>query len=137
MNTVTDCRLIELPTKSDPRGSLSFIESGKQIPFVTQRLFHLHGLPSGSERGGHAHRECHQCLIAMSGEFTITLDDGESKVSFTLDTPSKALHVVPGIWVDLKSLTDSGVLAVLASHGYDEADYLRQYDGFLSFKKSR
>jgi hypothetical protein len=120
----------QLPTIADARGSLSFIEGGRHIPFPIARVFYLYGVAVGAPRGGHAHRECHQFLFAIAGSFDVTLDDGRAKRSFTLNRPNEGLHVPPMIWLDLAGFSETAVCCVLASHAYDEADYLRDYRVF-------
>lgn len=94
-------------------------------------MFYLYDFPKGTTRGGHAHHLCHQFLISMAGGFEVTLDDGKQKRVICLKEPDQGLHVPPGIWVDLLSLEPASILVVLASHGYDESDYIRQYEVFL------
>ena len=124
------CQLIELPALRDDRGALAFAESGKQLPFEVRREFHLFELRAGVVRGGHAHKACQQFLVAMAGEFSVTTDDGSKQSRWDLTSPSQGLHVPPGHWVELTPLRDGAVLSVLASHGYDEADYLRSREAF-------
>jgi dTDP-4-dehydrorhamnose 3,5-epimerase-like enzyme len=125
------CRLITLPTRKDDRGALAIVEIGYQIPFTVRREFHLFELRSGVHRGGHAHKSCHQFLVAMVGEFCITTDDGSGVRCWELADPSQGLHVPPGHWVELNPRSDGAVLSVLASHGYDEFDYLRDREAFI------
>ncbi len=124
------CALIPLPVRSDDRGALAFVECGKQLPFEVRREFHLYDLRAGVARGGHAHRACHQFLVAMAGEFSVTTEDASGLRAWTLSTPSHGLHVPPGNWVELTPLRDGAVLSVLASHAYDEADYIRSREVF-------
>jgi dTDP-4-dehydrorhamnose 3,5-epimerase-like enzyme len=125
------CQLIELPVRRDDRGALAFAESGKQLPFEVRREFHLFELRYGVARGGHAHKACHQFLVAMAGEFSVTTDDGSKQSRWDLTSPSHGLHVPPGHWVELTPLCDGAVLSVLSSHGYYEADYIRDRDQFI------
>ena len=125
------CALIELPVLRDARGALAFAETGKQLPFEVRREFHLFDLRAGVVRGGHAHKACHQFLIAMAGSFRVSTDDGKSKQAWLLSSPAQGLHVPPGHWVELVPASDSAVLSVLASHGYDESDYLRNREQFI------
>ena len=124
------CQLIELPVRRDDRGALAFAESGKQLPFEVRREFHHFELRAGVARGGHAHKACHQFLVAMAGEFSVTTDDGSKQSRWDLTSPSQGLHVPPGHWVELTPLRDGAIMSVLASHGYDEADYLRSREAF-------
>ncbi len=124
------CVLHVLPSRRDERGALAFAETGKQLPFEVRREFHLFDLRAGVARGGHAHRACHQFLIAMAGSFQVTTDNGITKVEWELLAPDKGLHVPPGHWVELTPRSPSAVLSVLASHAYDEADYIRNREAF-------
>ncbi len=128
---ITPCALIDLPARRDERGSLAFAETGRQLPFEVRRQFHLFDLRAGVARGGHAHKACHQFLIAMAGSFRVSTDDGKSKQAWLLSSPAQGLHVPPGHWVELVPGSDSAVLSVLASHGYDEADYIRDRGQFI------
>ena len=125
------CEEINLPKISDPRGNLTFIESFKQIPFGIERAYYLYDVPSGAERGGHAHKELHQLVIALSGSFDIVLDDGKNKKRIHLNRPYKALYVCPMIWRELDNFSSGSVCLVLASANYSENDYYRNYNEFL------
>ena len=127
------CVLHALPSRRDERGALAFAETGKQLPFEVRREFHLFDLRAGVDRGGHAHRACHQFLIAMAGSFRVTTDDGAKKFEWELDSPGQGLHVPPGHWVELTPWSPSAVLSVLASHAYDEADYIRDREAFVQY----
>jgi RimJ/RimL family protein N-acetyltransferase/dTDP-4-dehydrorhamnose 3,5-epimerase-like enzyme len=124
------CRLLSLSLRRDERGALAFVEAGKELPFEIRREFHLFDLQPGVARGGHAHKSCHQFLMAMAGEFQVVTDDGLARTTWTLAAPHHGLHVPPGHWVELRPSSSAAVLSVLASHGYDEADYLRSREGF-------
>lgn len=126
------CRIIELPKISDPRGNLTFIEGGSHIPFHIQRVYYLYDVPGGAERGGHAHRELHQLIIAMSGSFDVVLDDGRQKKRFHLNRSYYGLYVCPMIWRELDNFSSGSVCMVLASNRYDEGDYYREYDAFVT-----
>jgi dTDP-4-dehydrorhamnose 3,5-epimerase-like enzyme len=121
-----------LPVRRDERGALAFAESGNQLPFEVRREFHLFDLRAGVARGGHAHKACHQFFVAMAGGFSVTTDDGHEVRSWSLSTPAHGLHIPPGHWVELTPCTNGAVLSVLASHRYDEADYLRSRESFNS-----
>lgn len=125
-----DCRIIELPKITDPRGNLSFIESGQQIPFDIQRVYYLYDVPGGSDRGSHAHKNLHQFIVAMSGSFDVVLDDGKEKKRFHLNRSYYGLYVCPMMWRYLDNFSSGGVCMVLASAHYDAADYIRDYDLF-------
>ena len=134
-SSVYDCTIIELDKHhSDRKGNLTVVENNKEIPFEVRRTYYLYDVPGGESRGGHAHKELSQLIIAASGSFTVTLDDGEGKRTFTLNRPYQGLYVVPGIWRTLDDFSSGAVCLVLASHGYDEADYIRDYNQFLAFK---
>ena len=129
---IIDCRIIDLPKISDPRGNLSFIEGGQHIPFDIKRVYYLYDVPGGSDRGSHAHKNLHQFIIAMSGSFDVVLDDGKEKKRFHLNRSYYGLYVCPIMWRDLDNFSSGSVSMVLASAHYDEADYLRDYDQFMS-----
>ena len=128
---IAPCVLIDLPIRRDERGALAYVETGKQLPFEVRREFHLFDLRAGVARGGHAHKACHQFLIAMAGSFRVFTDNGKAKQEWMLSSPAQGLHVPPGHWIDLVPVSDCAVLSVLASHGYDEADYIRDRDKFI------
>lgn len=134
MNTsgLESCRLIDLPKISDPRGNLTFIEGGNQIPFDIGRVYYLYDVPGGSERGGHAHKALHQLIIAISGSFDINLDDGMgNKKKFHLNRSYFGLYVCPMIWRDIDNFSSGAVCMVLASNRYEEDDYYRDYEEFF------
>lgn len=128
---LNECSLIELPKVTDRRGNLSFVESGRHIPFDIQRVYHLYDVPAGESRGGHAHKELHQLMIAMSGSFDVCLDDGYLKKTFSLNKPFMGLYICPMIWRELENFSSGAVCMVLASNLYSEQDYYRNYDDFL------
>ena len=125
------CKIIELPKISDPRGNLSFIEGGNQIPFDIQRVYYLYDVPGGAERGGHAHKGLHKLIIAMSGSFDVVLDDGKNKKRVHLSRSYIGLYVCPMIWRELDNFSSGSVCMVLASNKYDEQDYYRDYAEFM------
>lgn len=132
--SVYDCSIIELNKHhSDRKGNLSVVENGKTVPFDVKRIYYLYDVPGGAERGAHAHKELFQLLIAASGCFTITLDDGNVKRTFTLNRPYQGLLIVPGIWRELNDFSSGAVCLVLASEKYDASDYIRDYDEFIKF----
>ena len=136
-NTVYDCTIIELDRHhSDRKGNITVVENGKDVPFEVRRTYYLYDVPGGESRGAHAHKELSQLIVAASGSFTVTLDDGKVKRSFLLNRPYQGLLVVPGIWRDLIDFSSGSVCLVLASHEYDEADYIRNYNDFLSLKEA-
>lgn len=129
---VENCKLITLPKITDPRGNLTFIEGGKHIPFKIQRVYYLYDVPGGAERAGHAHKQLQQLFIAMSGSFDVVLDDGIQQKSFHLNRSYYGLYVCPMIWRELNNFSSGSVCMVLASTIYDEADYYRDYQEFLT-----
>ena len=132
---VTDCSVIELPKIENRSGNLTSIQNSIEIPFDIKRIFYLYDIPGGKDRGAHAHIECHQFLIAGSGSFDVLLDDGKSKKLVTLNQPYKGLHIPPGIWASEINFSSGSICLVLASHKYDEKDYIREYGEFLKHKK--
>ena len=134
-STINECKIIDLRKISDPRGNLTPIEGGVDIPFDVKRIYYLYDVPSGESRGAHAHKELRQLIIAANGSFTITLDDGINKKSFTLNRPYQGLLIVPGIWRDLDDFSSGAVLLCLASEHYQAGDYIRDYDEFIEYKE--
>ena len=132
---VSDCSVIELPKIENRSGNLTSIQNSIEIPFDIKRIFYLYDIPGGKDRGAHAHIECHQFLIAGSGSFDVLLDDGKSKKLVTLNQPYKGLHIPPGIWASEINFSSGSICLVLASHKYDEKDYIRNYNDFLNYKK--
>ena len=133
MTSNTDVQLIEIPKICDSRGNLSVIE-GNTIPFVSKRVYYLYDVPSGGERGGHAHKEQQELLIAVSGSFDVVLNDGSLKKIITLNKPNIGLLIPMGIWRELENFSSGSVCLVLASDEFDEEDYIRDYQSFKSFK---
>lgn len=134
---VDNCKLVELPKITDPRGNLTFIEGGDHIPFDIQRVYYLYDVPGGAERGGHAHKGLHQLIIAMSGSFDVVLDDGKNKKRVHLARSYYGLYVCPMIWRELDNFSSGSVCMVLASNKYDEADYYRNYNEFMKDRWSK
>ena len=121
---------------SDRKGNLSVVENGTTLPFDVKRVYYLYDIPGGEGRGAHAHRNLEQLIIAASGSFTVTLDDGKNKRSFFLNRPYQGLYVKPGMWRDLVDFSSGAVAMVLASEVYQKEDYIRDYDDFLKFRQS-
>lgn len=124
------CKIIDLPKIEDPRGNLTFIEGGRHVPFEIKRAYYLYDVPGGSHRGGHAHKDLHQLLIAMSGSFDITLDDGRTRFKYHLNRSYYGLYIPPMIWREIDNFSSGSVCMVLASEHYLEDDYYRDYDEF-------
>lgn len=135
-NSVYDCTIIELDKHHHEKGNITVVENSATIPFEVKRSYYLYDVPGGESRGGHAHRELSQLIVAASGSFSVTLDDGKVKRTFLLNRPYQGLYVVPGIWRTLDDFSSGSVCLVLASHGYDEADYIRDYNDFIKYKKN-
>ena len=133
---VFDCTMVELDKHhSDRKGNLTVVENGKTLPFDVKRVYYLYDVPGGENRGSHAHKELSQLIIAASGSFTVTLDDGKCKRSFFLNRPYQGLYVKPGMWRDLEDFSSGAVCMVLASDVYMKEDYIRDYQEFLEFRK--
>lgn len=134
---VFDCHLLELPRITSSAGSITPVEPGKNFPFPVKRVYYLYDIPADTSRGGHAHRELHQFIVAVLGAFEVILDDGRTKRLVLLNRPYIGLHIVPGIWRELINFSGGSVCLVLASEPYDEADYLRTYADFMTFKRDQ
>lgn len=134
--TVYDCSIVGLSQHhSDRKGNISVVENGKTVPFDVKRTYYLYDIPGGEERGAHAHKELQQLIIAASGSFDVTLNDGNVKRTFMLNRPYQGLYVVPGMWRELNNFSSGAVCLVLASEVYDEGDYIRDYEEFLKYKR--
>jgi hypothetical protein len=134
-STVYDCSMIELDKHHHEKGNISVVENNETIPFETKRVYYLYDVPGGESRGGHAHKELQQLIIAGSGSFSVTIDDGQVKRTFLLNRPYQGLLIVPGIWRELDDFSSGAIALVLASHKYDEADYIRNYEEFIKQKR--
>lgn len=135
---VFDCTIVELDKHhSDRNGNLSVVENGKTLPFDVKRVYYLYDVPGGENRGAHAHKELSQLIIAASGSFTVTLNDGKCKRSFFLNRPYQGLYVKPGMWRDLEDFSSGAVCMVLASDVYKKEDYIRDYEEFLLFRNNK
>ena len=131
-----DYQLIELPVRATQGlGSLSFIEAGTDTPFEIKRIYYIFDVPKGTQRGGHAHKRLRQLLFCPNGSIEILLTDGVQRASVLLDKPNKGLLIGPGLWRDMLWHTEGAVLCVAASEHYDEADYIRSYEAFLSYRQ--
>ena len=131
------CRIIELPKIHDPRGNLTFVESGGHIPFEIKRVFYLYDVPGGASRAGHVLRTCDQFMIAMSGSFAVTLDNGVARQIVHLNRSYVGLYIPPLIWREIDDFSSGAVCMVLASAHYDEADYLRGYEDFIAVVRGK
>lgn len=135
---VFDCTIVELDKHhSNRRGNLTVVENGQTLPFDVKRVYYLYDIPGGESRGAHAHKELSQLIIAASGSFRVTLDDGKVKRSFFLNRPYQGLYVKPGIWRDLDDFSSGAVCMVLASDIYMKEDYIRDYNEFVEFRKNK
>lgn len=132
---ITDCTLIDVSMIQNPSGNITVVENNKEIPFEIKRIYYLYDIPGGEERGGHAHYELEQFIVAASGSFDVILDDGKNKKTVHLNRPNYALHIVPGLWRELNNFSSGSICMVLASHRYDEKDYIRDYNEFKILKK--
>lgn len=133
--SVFDCSMVELDRHhSDRKGNLTVVENGVTLPFDVKRVYYLYDVPGGENRGAHAHKELEQLIIAASGSFTVTLDDGKCKRSFFLNRPYQGLYVKPGMWRDLVDFSSGAVCMVLASDVYKKEDYIRDYKEFIDFR---
>ena len=135
-SSVYECSILELDKRHRVKGNLTVIENSTTVPFNIKRIYYLYDIPGGESRGGHAHKELRQLLVAASGCFDVTLDDGNVKRTFTLNRPYQGLLIVPGIWRELTNFSSGAVCLVLASDYYSEKDYIRDYETFLLEKRS-
>ena len=134
---IDECRIIQFPKISDPRGNLTFVESQKHIPFAIKRVYYLYDVPGGESRGGHAHKSLQQVIIAMSGSFDVLLDDGIKKKTVSLNRSYMGLFVPTMIWRELVNFSSGSVCLVLASEYYEKDDYYRDYDEFIATLKRK
>jgi len=133
-SSIYDCAMLPLSKVHNRAGNLTVIEGEESLPFSVSRIYYLYDIPGGETRGGHAHKECHQVIIAVSGSFEIEMDDGKVRRTVVLNRPYYGLHLPPGIWASEKGFSSGAVCLVLASHKYDESDYIRQYDEFVTYR---
>lgn len=127
------CRIVALPRIVDPRGNLTVAEAHKQLPFAIKRAYWVYDVPGGESRGGHAHKQCREFIVALSGSFTVTIDDGKNKNTFLLNHPWEGLLVETNMWRTLDDFSSGAVCLVLASDEYDEDDYIREYPDFIHY----
>jgi hypothetical protein len=135
--TVFDCNIIKLNKISDRKGNITPIENNKDIPFGIKRVFYIYDIPGGESRGAHAHKECHQFLVAASGSFEVSLNDGRVERIVQLNRPFIGLHIPPGIWASEINFSSGSICLVMASHEYNEKDYLRNYEDYLNYTQKK
>ena len=135
-STVFDCSIKDISKIHNKAGNISVIDNGENSSFIVKRIYYLYDLPAGEIRGGHAHYELEQYIIAASGSFDVVLDDGINKKKFNLNRPYLALHIVPGLWRELNNFSSGSISLVLASEKYMEEDYIRNYQEFLKKKNN-
>ncbi len=135
MGRLKDCKIIQLPKITDRRGNITFIENNRHIPFEIKRVYYLYDVPGGESRGGHAHKQLHQFIIAASGSFDVVLDDGFERKRFHLNRSYYGLYLCPMVWRELDNFSTGAVCLVLASEFYDEEDYIRDYSEFKKLAK--
>ena len=133
-STNSDCRIIELGKIHSYSGNLTSLAGNSELPFDIERVYYLYDIPGGANRGGHAHKNLFQLIIAASGSFEVIIDDGMKKKVIQLNQPYIGLLIVPGIWRELINFSSGAICLVLASHTYDKKDYIRNYNTFLRFK---
>lgn len=132
--TVWDSSLIQIKKVKRREGNLSIVENGVDLPFDVKRVFYIYDIPGGESRGAHAHKECHQFLIAVSGAFEVLLDDGRTQRLVQLNRPYQGLHIPPGLWASEINFSSGAVCLVLTSHEYCETDYIRDYSNYIEYK---
>ncbi|WP_367392669.1 FdtA/QdtA family cupin domain-containing protein [Lewinella sp. LCG006] len=133
--TVYDCTIILLPVVHSEAGNITAINNSQEIPFNVQRVYYLYDVPGGESRGGHGHKDLHQLILAVSGSFDITVDDGGIRRTFQLNRPNYGLYLPPGLWRELDNFSSGSICLVMASDAYSAEDYLRTYDEFKAFKQ--
>ena len=133
-STVSDCHVIDLPKIYIPSGNITAVNNEVEIPFAIKRVYYLYDVPGGESRGGHAHKALQQLIVAASGSFDISLNDGVNKITFSLSRPYKGLYVPPGLWRELNNFSSGAICLVLASTFYTEDDYIRDFAQFIEYK---
>lgn len=132
--TLSDVKIIDLPKIEDPRGNLSFIEEEKHIPFKIERTYWIYDVPGGQVRGGHAFKEQQELIVALSGSFDVTIDDGVKKKTFSLNRSYYGLYLPAGLWRQMENFSTNALAIVLSSTSFSEKDYIRNYSEFLKYK---
>ena len=127
---IDKCRIINFPVVAEARGNLTFIEENKHVPFSIKRVYYLYDVPSGAARGGHAHKELQQVIIALSGSFDVIVDYGNEREIFSLNRPNLGLYIPPGVWREIENFSSNSVALMVVPEFYDENDYLRDYSIF-------
>lgn len=136
MYSVEDCIVVDLPKIHNDAGNITFLENNKNIPFDIKRIYYLYDVPMGAERGGHGHYELEQYIVAASGSFAFVLNDGIDTKEIFLNDPSKALYIRSGIWREIKDFSSGSICLVLASHVYEESDYMRDYEDYKKYRSN-
>lgn len=131
---IQDCQLLNLSQIGDRHGKLTVVENTKDVPFHVKRVYYLYDIPGGESRGGHGHIELESLIVAVSGSFDVTIDDGRERKTYSLNRPYMGLHIKPGMWRELHNFSSGAVCLVLASENYAEEDYIRDYPTYLQFK---
>ena len=137
VSDIHNCHILELSKIHNRSGNITIFQNGIQAPFDVKRIYYLYDVPGGSDRGGHAHKDLHQLIIAASGSFNVILDDGNYKKIVGLNRPYYGLLMVPGIWREIVDFSSGAICLVLASAKYDETDYIRNYQEYIDFKMIR
>jgi hypothetical protein len=132
--SIADCRVINLPKIYNRAGNITPVEGNVHVPFPVERIYYIYDIPGGESRGGHAHKELESLIIAISGSFDITINDGKSVNKFHMNRPYFGLNIKPGIWREISDFSSGAICFVLASQKYNEHDYIRNYDEYLRFK---
>lgn len=132
--TVEDCKIIELPRFLDARGNLSFVEQNNHIPFEIKRTYWIYDVPGGEERGGHAFLHNEEFIVALSGAFDVTVDDGQQKKTFTLNRSYYGLYIPKGLWRTMENFSTNSFALEFGSTHYQQEDYIREYDEFIKLK---
>jgi len=137
INTLSNCCIIQLPKINNRAGNITSVVNNENVPFGVKRVFYIYDIPGGEDRGAHAHKECHQFLVAASGSFEVEIDDGTNKKTVFLNQPYYGLHIPPGIWAAEKGFSSGAICLVLTSLKYDENDYIRKYSDYLNYIKEK
>ncbi len=136
-STVEDCQLVQLPKIHNPAGNITVISNHIEVPFEIKRVYYLYDIPGGEMRGGHAHKELYQLIVAAGGSFDVMVNDGNFKKTVHLNRPYSGLIIVPGIWRELENFSSGATCLVLASHNYNEEDYLRDFENYNNLKNGK